>query len=149
VIKGSRKRRLVLPIPDKELSGYNPPFEHYNYDALEDYCGCFLCRDVEYQMAIVRKLEPDPEITHDMNCPCSNCKHVRKEKSALTAYSIRRDCYSELSYLVRNKKWRNEFLIWFLAILLSPQSQSYWSAVVDSLPLSHWIERWAGETGRL
>jgi hypothetical protein len=145
-----RKRRLVLPIPDKELNGPNPPFTHYNYDELEDYCCCFLCQDVTLQIAIVRKLEPDPENTHDMTCSCGNCKQARKEKTALTAYSVRRDCYSELSYLTRNKKWRDEFLTWFLnTLILTEHAQSYWSASVDSMPLSHWIEKWAIETGRI
>lgn len=68
----------------------------------------------------------------------------------MTAAGVRRDAYSELSYIARDRKWRDEFLTWFLSYLKTSRRKASWFAFkMDRKTLGAWVEDWATQTGRI
>ncbi len=133
-----------------------PPADHYNYDelagdAVTPKCLCCLCLNWDKALAETKAIEATGESDgHPPYCLCDPCKILRAARIKMTAEGVRRDAYSELSFITRNKAWRKEFLVWFFTGLkTSKRRDSYFAFKFDRITLGEHVERWAIETGRV
>lgn len=112
-----------------------PGQDHYNYDLLHD-CPCRLCSGY-------RVLEASAKRRRASGGPACDIPFI--------AQSMRRDTYSELTYVVRDRAWAAEFLAWVLAILddRGCKDDHWWAIRAQERSLGQWIEDWAVASGRL
>jgi hypothetical protein len=129
----------------------DPPFEHYNYDVLEGRdinhpaCQCFLCREWFAKSDAFKASELACE-GHKNRCRCDDCKVRHKVRLAMIAAGMRRDIYSELSFLTKNETWRDEILAWFLNFIKTTNKKDSWFALkAEGHPLNYWLQKWATE----
>jgi hypothetical protein len=129
----------------------DPSFEHYNFDVLQGAdpkippCKCFLCREWFAKSDEYKAAELVCE-GHNNRCRCADCKLRHKARLAMIAAGMRRDIYSELSFLVKNESYRDEILTWFLTFLKTTNRKDSWFALkTEGFPLDYWLQKWATE----
>lgn len=126
------------------------PVEHFNYDEVDASCRCALCKTrlrmldaLEAARTFIEKSEvlSSSEVRRQVR---KNLEGVQRE---FLRESTKRDVYSELSFLVRNKKWKQEFLGWVARVVQKTdwKSAGWWTHEVGETPLYWWFERWAYE----
>ena len=131
-----------------------PPYDHYNYDDLED-CPCFLCvrgRKADKLISRFRVINDDGEIIglmgrgYDQSAvPAWQYAEIHRR---YTIDTNKRVLYCELSFITKNKKWRDQFLTWVLHKIEDPTwvTPGFWSNRVEVKSLGSWISDWLKET---
>jgi len=131
----------------------DPSFEHSNWDIIDGRdptipaCQCFLCADWWSKSDAFKAVELVCE-THPGNCRCRECKKLNRHqvRTAMIAAGMRRDIYSELSFLVRNEVFRDEILAWFLNFVKTTTKKDSWFALkAENYTLDYWLQKWSTE----
>ncbi len=124
------------------------PFAHFNYDEVDIFCQCPLCRSyftAVMDFAFVLSVTEG----HRWHCRCRLCDDKRTiHRTSLTAGS-RRDLFSELSFLTHEHPFSRQFLSWVLAKIQDDRlkgtalrTDSWWANHSPKKPLSAWMTEW-------
>lgn len=129
----------------------DPSFNHSNWDQIDGRdptvpaCGCFLCKDWFLKSAQFWEQEGVCK-DHNNLCRCSKCLVRIKVRTAMIAAGMKRDIYSELSFLTKNENYRDEVLSWFLNFIKTcNKKDTWWAFKTEGFPLDYWLQRWHTE----
>lgn len=123
-----------------------PSLNHYNYDNLDGSCNCALCKDWrDCTDAYTSHLEKEP--AHVWQCDCHTCKEKTKAYNALLCASMKRDTYSELSFITDAHPDKGPFLAWVWRATQykgrkKTFSQGWWLDQGQKVPMFWWLSKW-------
>ena len=128
------------------MVGGSIPYEHYNYEALENTCRCKLCSNLAAARAAHGGIASEAR-GHKFRCSCAKCKAVKKSEREILVLSNRRDTYSELSFISSGRTWRNTFLNWAWGRVANPEwgDAYFWIHDAERKSLGSWLEDWIDE----
>lgn len=123
-----------------------PTLKHYNYDDLDTDCHCTLCVQWRQSLSSYRDYMQDRPV-HIWSCTCVPCKTRMRLYEEVLITSIKRETYSELSYLVEKHAEKGPFLAW---VWRSTQydgnrktfSRAWWADRGAKITLGWWLKKW-------
>lgn len=124
-----------------------PSLNHFNYDELDQHCHCPLC-EAERDAATIYTNFTDIHELHIWTCQCKECKQRGKLYEDLLLATVKRDTYSELSYLVQKHPEKGPFLAWVWRTTqhLNTQkktfSRNWWINRGIVTTLGWWFRKW-------
>ncbi len=124
-----------------------PSLKHYNYDDLDGSCGCALCN--HYRHAVkAYEAYIQGKSSHVWSCTCAECKTRMKIYEEVLLSSLKRETYSELSFLCENHPDKGPFLAWVWRATQYPDghrrtfSRAWWLDRGAKVPLGWWLRKW-------
>lgn len=123
-----------------------PSLYHYNYDDLDENCQCSLC--VPWRDALnAYKEYMEGKPVHVWACTCKVCKTRMNLYEEVLVRSIKRETFSELTFLVEKHPEKGPFLAW---VWRSTQyegprktfSRKWWLDRGAKITLGWWTRKW-------
>lgn len=124
-----------------------PSLKHYNYDILDGDCQCSLCEHWRKSVHEYGNFIADTP-SHAWSCTCVTCRKKMKVYDRVLVASLKRETYSELSYLVENHPEKGPFLAWVWRATQYPDgnrktfSHSWWLDRGAKVTLGWWLRKW-------
>ena len=125
-----------------------PKLNHFNYDELDVNCNCGLCSAERRTGAEYSKFLCD-NVQHSWTCQCETCKIRNKLYENYLIAGIKRDTFSELSYLTQDHTERGPFLAWVWRATQKEDSttsktfsRTWWLNQGMIATLGWWLDKW-------